>query len=116
MGDIGKRIRFFRESKGMSQEELAKRCGYKSKVSICKIELERDAPIKKLVPIAEALGITPQELMGWTSDDPGINEIADVIANHEQGMSLQERQIIEAYRNADDLTQQMVLRLLKVGE
>ncbi len=58
----------------MTQEELAHKCGYKSRVSINKIELERDVPIKKLIPIAEALGVTPQELMGWDDDDDMISE------------------------------------------
>lgn len=114
---IGTRIRNRRIELGLTQDDLAKRMGYTSRSTINKIENNiNDIPQSKVIKFAEALGTTAADLMGWTSDDPGINEIADVIANHEQGMSLQERQIIEAYRNADDLTQQMVLRLLKVGE
>lgn len=65
MNDIGKRIRDLRESLGMTQEELAHKVGYKSRVSINKIELQRDIPIKKVVPIAKALDVDPSVLMGW---------------------------------------------------
>ena len=37
---IGQRVKIRREELGMSQEELAKKIGYKSKSSINKIELE----------------------------------------------------------------------------
>lgn len=109
MGDIGKRIRELREAKGMTQEELAKKCGYKSRVSINKIELERDAPIKKLVPIALALGISPQELMGWTSDDEEVNEIGTVILLHDEN-----KKLIDAYNKADAITKEMVRRILGI--
>lgn len=114
MGDIGQRIRMLREQKGMTQEELALKCGYKSRASINKIELKRDAPIKKLVPIAYALGITPAELMGWESDDPVVNDIAAAILEHDDKPTAEEMELVRAYRSADELTKQMVLRLLKV--
>lgn len=109
MGDIGQRIRALREAQGMTQEELARKCGYKSRVSINKIELERDAPIKKLVPIAHALGITPQELMGWDTDDDSVNEIAATIQMHDEDKAL-----LDAYHKADDLTKEMVRRILGI--
>ena len=39
---IGQRVKIRREELGMSQEELAKKIGYKSKSSINKIELVTD--------------------------------------------------------------------------
>lgn len=65
MNDAGLRIRNRRIELGMTQDELAAKVGYKSKVSICKLETERDLPIKKLKPIADALDISVAELMGW---------------------------------------------------
>lgn len=109
MGDIGKRIRELREAQNLTQEELAKKCGYKSRSSINKIELQRDAPIKKLIPIALALGITPAELLGWDSDDNEVNEIADTISSHDDA-----KRVMDAYIQADDMTKEMVKRLLKI--
>lgn len=65
MRHIGKKIRQLREEKGMTQEELAHKVGYKSRVSINKIELQRDIPIKKISAIAKALDVTPSALMEW---------------------------------------------------
>ncbi len=62
---IGERIKDRREELGMTQEELAKKCGYKSRSSINKIELSRDLPIRKVSLMAEALYTTPGYLMGW---------------------------------------------------
>ena len=57
---IGKRIRARREELGLTQEELAKKLGYKSKSTINKIELDiNDVSQSKLIKIASALGVEP---------------------------------------------------------
>ena len=66
MLELYKRIRQRRETLGLSQEELAKKLGYKSRSSINKIEKgENDIPISKVIAFAEALNTTPEYLMGW---------------------------------------------------
>lgn len=65
MSDIGRKIRKLREDQGLTQEELAHMVGYKSRVSINKIELQRDVPLNKLAKIANALGVEPSYLAGW---------------------------------------------------
>lgn len=62
---IGERIKQKRIDLGLSQDELAKKCGYKSRSSINKIELARDLPLKKIEIMANVLGVTPSYLMGW---------------------------------------------------
>lgn len=87
MKDIGKKIRELREMQGMTQEELAHKVGYKSRVSINKIELQRDVPLNKLAPIAEALGTTPSYLAGWDEEiekevpqyNPAIQEFVEIL-------------------------------------
>lgn len=69
MKSVGDRIREKRESLGMSQEELAKKLGYKSRSSINKIETdERNLTQSKIKSIADALLTTPSYIMGW--DEP----------------------------------------------
>jgi len=64
--DIGDRIKKRREELGMSQEELAKKVGYKSRSSVNKIEIDgRGLPQNKIVIFAKALETTPAYLMGW---------------------------------------------------
>ena len=65
---VGDRIRALRQSIGMSQDELAKKVGYKSRTSINKIELSRDIPLDKVQAIAFALDVPPSVLMGWKED------------------------------------------------
>lgn len=74
--EIGERIRKRREELGMSQDELAKKCGYASRVSISKIESDsRGLPTDKVEIIAKALRVRPAYLMGWIDEDG--NEIQE---------------------------------------
>lgn len=75
MDTIGEKIRKKRESLQMSQDELAKKLGYKSRSSINKIEIDgRNVPMGKIQDIANALNTTPAFLMGWEEDVPNIQE------------------------------------------
>ena len=66
MKTLGTRIKRLRESKSMTQDELAQKMGYKSRSSINKIELDlSDLPQSKISLFAEALDTTPAYLMGW---------------------------------------------------
>lgn len=59
----------YRERLGLSQEELAKKLGYKDRSTIAKIEGNvNDITQSKIAAIAEALQTTPAALMGWGSD------------------------------------------------
>ena len=70
MSTIGSRIRNRREELGLSQDELGKRLGYKSRSSINKIELDqRNLTQSKIKAIADALDTTPAYIMGW-EDQP----------------------------------------------
>lgn len=67
---LGRQIRRLREQLGMSQEELAKKLGYKSKSSINKAETgSQGLTQSKIMRFAEALQTTPGELLDWDSDD-----------------------------------------------
>lgn len=66
---IGDRIKQKREELNLSQDELAKRLGYKSRSSINKLELnQRNLTQSKIKAIADALETTPAYIMGW--DEP----------------------------------------------
>lgn len=66
MCKIGTNIMVRRKSLGMTQEELAKKMGYKSKSTINKIENgTNDIPQSKIVKFAGVLETTPGILMGW---------------------------------------------------
>lgn len=68
---IGARIKARREELRISQEELAKKLGYKSRSSVNKIELDsRNLTQSKIKAIADALETTPSYIMGWEETSP----------------------------------------------
>lgn len=67
---IGDRIKRRREELAISQDELAKRLGYKSRSSINKIELGlQNLNQSKIKAIADALQTTPAFIMGWDQEE-----------------------------------------------
>lgn len=74
MLEIGERIKIRREELKMSQDELAKRIGYKSRSSINKIELGHyNLTQSKIKAIADALDTTPGYIMGWDELDESVD-------------------------------------------
>lgn len=73
---VGDRIRYIREERGISQEELAKKLGLKDKSSVCKIERAGDnVSTKSVCKYAEALNTTPSFLMGWIERESDYDKI-----------------------------------------
>ena len=67
---IGERIKARREELNITQDELAKKIGYKSRSSINKIELNQsNLRQSKIKQIADALDTTPGFIMGWEQYD-----------------------------------------------
>ena len=64
-------IRRLREELGLSQDELAKRLGYRSRSTIAKIESgSNDIPQSKIAAFAAALETTPAHLLGLDEPQP----------------------------------------------
>lgn len=66
---VGERIKQKRLELGLTQDELAKKAGYKSRSSINKIECSRDLPLSKVKKVASLLECSPSYLMGWEDDN-----------------------------------------------
>lgn len=97
---IGHRIRESRLNAEMSQDELAKKVGYKSRSTINKIESGiNDIARSKIVLIARALNTTPAYLMGWEDSDtkplPDIRTDIHTIAAHHNGEDWTEEELEE---------------------
>lgn len=70
MMTIGQRIKKRRLELGLSQEELAKRMGNKSRASVCTVEKDKeDLTTDRIRKYAEALETTPTYLMGWEDEN-----------------------------------------------
>lgn len=58
----------------LSQEDLARKLGYKSTSTIAKIEAGKiDIPQSKIKAFADALNTTPGDLMGWYDESASYN-------------------------------------------
>lgn len=83
---VGERIKFIRELKGISQEELAKKLGLKDKSSVCKIERAGDnISTMSIKRYAKALNTSVARIMGWANDDQ-VNDY--VVEIEEQGIKI----------------------------
>ncbi len=79
---INKRIKSLREQLKMTQEELARKTGYKTRSAINKIESgNRDINQSQIVDFAKALGVTPAYLMGWEDGQELVSKYNKQIAN-----------------------------------
>lgn len=85
------RVKELRKNKRMSQDDLAKKCGYTSRSSISKLEKgEFNLPSDKIVLLANALDTTPAYLMGWEDDpspkstDEQLLELIDLLSEEQK--------------------------------
>lgn len=70
---IGERIARRRKDLGLTQDELAKKMGYKSKAAISKIETNvNDITQSTVVKFAEVLDTSVAYLMGWEEEQPKV--------------------------------------------
>ena len=80
MLELHENIRARRVALNMTQQELAKKLGYKSTSTIAKIESgENDIPQAKIAAFAAALDTTPAELMGLQIITIGPDEPDDTV-------------------------------------
>lgn len=110
---IGQRIRDRRIELNMSQDELAKKVGYKSRSSINKLETSRNLPLKKVQSVAKALDVMPSYLMGWTDETPSEIEPAKE-ATKCTDCNEEERKVIKAYRSSNETMKQAICDMLHV--
>ena len=94
--NIYDRIKTVRQQKEISQDELARLTGYKSRSSINKIEAGLvDIPLSKVFQFATALHVTPQYLLGWAKQS-------------EMEVTPHESNLIKKYRALDERGKQAV--------
>ena len=109
--NIGTVIYELRKTKGITQDELAKRMGYKSKSTINKIELGiNDIPQSKIVKFADVLGTTPAHLMGWSDDENQETQSPD-----KQELTEGEKLVLELFRKIPEEHQPAALEMLRAA-
>lgn len=108
---VGQKIKERRIELEMSQDELAKKCGYKSRSSINKIEMSRDLPLKKAKQMAEALDLSVSYLMGWEDKKEELLK-AVIKGNEKNSITDEELNLIEIYRTLDDESKRQLVLML----
>jgi transcriptional regulator with XRE-family HTH domain len=107
MSTVGNKILQRRKELNLTQEELAKRMGYKSKSTINKIEMGiNDIPQSKIAMFAEVLVTTPSYLMGWDDeenppDKPSLTE--------------GEQALLDLFNRVPKDKQELVLQMIRVA-
>lgn len=108
MSTVGENILLMRKQLGWTQEDLARKMGYKSKSTINKIEMGiNDIPQSKIAKFAEVLGTTPAHLMGWDrqkSSPPKSVELSEG-----------EKVLLDLFRRVPEEQQQLVLQMIHVA-
>jgi transcriptional regulator with XRE-family HTH domain len=108
MSTVGENILLMRKRLGWTQEELARKMGYKSKSTINKIELGiNDIPQSKIAQFANVLGTTPAHLMGWDTEENNSPE--------EPKLSEGEKMLLDLFRRVPEDQQQLVLGMIRAA-
>ena len=113
--NVGDRIKKRRLELGLTQEELAKKAGYKSRSSINKIELSRDLPLPKVQEVARILDCSPSYLLGW-EDKSNIIETAKtdvMLSNMEDRLKEYALKMAKLPKEKQDLVLKMIDELGK---
>ena len=110
---FGNRIKQLRIAQSMSQDELAKKCGYNSRSTINKIELGiNDIPQSKLKAIADALKVSPCDLLKIDEDIKIIHQLTleeQIISTYGQTVY----ECITLYQQLDDGDQGEIRGVIK---
>jgi transcriptional regulator with XRE-family HTH domain len=108
MSTVGENILLMRKRLGWTQEELARKMGYKSKSTINKIELGiNDIPQSKIAQFANVLGTTPAHLMGWDTEENNSPEKFE--------LSEGEKMLLDLFRRVPEDQQQLVLGMIRAA-
>lgn len=104
---VGQRIRISREEKGLTLEELAKRCKT-TKQTIYKYENEvvTNIPYDKIVLLSNALGVTPSYLFGWEENTS---------SPAEPELSEGEKALLKLFRRVPKDQQDLVLNMIQAA-
>ena len=114
---VGERIKEKRIELNLSQDELAKKVGYKSRSSIQKIETARHLPLNKVELMASALDCSPSYLMGW-EDENGVYIDTTSIPHNDLNEEETEKAVdlFRLYENASPEVRSAVDLLLKSAQ
>ena len=115
MLEVHKNIKKYRLERGMSQLELAQKVGYKNKASVSTIEAgKNDLTPDKVIKFANALGVTPMDLMGWSEEKNRADIVSVLLENEDNEFYNLIINIVKQYIDSNDENKQKMYNLLSV--
>ena len=106
--EMGERIRMMRKECGLTQGELAQKLGLKDS-AVAKYENGRVENIKRstIQKMADIFGCSPTYLLGIEEQNPAATDFT---------VTDFEKELLIAFRKADSIDKEMVLRVLGIRE
>lgn len=102
-------IKKFRLQAKMSQLELARRTGYTDRSSIAKVERGTvDLSQSKIKQFADALGVTPSELLGWDEDTK------KSASSDGSGLSQAKQELLALAENCSEEDAEKLLQMMQI--
>ena len=78
---IGQKVKELRKKRGWTQGDLSERLGYDTKSAVGRIEAGLWNPgLDIVVKIAQVLGCSPLELLGWDHPDGIVGDIVSIVS------------------------------------
>lgn len=110
--ELGQRVKKQRKERGLSQDQLAIKAGYKDKSMVSKIESGQvDLPLSRIGELSLVLNVSPYYLLGMT-DDPAFDHVAFSAKHPVAKKARPESTLYKAYKEASGKTQKAVCMLL----
>ena len=109
-------VKALRQERGMTQQEVADRIGL-TKVTISQYETGKRKPSFEMIEaLADLFHVDMNYLLGFTDRiEKPAGDDTDPAANKFLGVTLEEIDLIEAWRHADDRTKEIVSFALGLG-
>lgn len=111
-------VRQLRKERGLTQQELADKIGLTTKVTISQYETGKRKPSFEMIEaLADVFHVDMNYLLGFTEkiQKPAGDE-TDPAVNKYLGVTLEEIELVEAWRHADEQTKRIVAYALKLRE
>lgn len=113
---VYERIKYLREKRNMSQQDLALKVGYKDKSAISKVERgDRDINQSMLIKYADALGTTVSYLMGWAEPEPLNLQLFGSSESIVDDVTDKEKELLNLFRQVPEEQQQLVIQMVRAA-
>ena len=111
---MGRKIREIRLERGISQTTLAEMVGYKDKTAVAKVEAGKvDLPQSKIIAFAEALHLSPSDLLGTELDRLALDFVQDSLNDLYRKLGYEYYTLTKIYDDLPKVAKELLLQQAK---